>query len=114
MFVSSIRWLSTVGFTEKWGRQTHVVAAPCIVPNSVQGSTLRNTEMRIVYFLLLLMYTGGALLLLSEFLLRRRVGPVQKVDVDRRKTRECLQAWSKEESAIQQLRKRIQWANSTV
>ena len=54
------------GIASKWKRDAEVDAAPCAIPKGIQGTQLKNEELRMIYYILLISYGCGVALLLME------------------------------------------------
>ena len=54
------------GIASKWKRDAEVDAAPCAIPKGIQGTQLKNEELRMIYYILLISYGCGVALLLLE------------------------------------------------
>ena len=54
------------GIASKWKRDAEVDAAPCAIPKGIQGTQLKNEELRMIYYILLISYGCGVGLLLME------------------------------------------------
>ncbi|XP_043220799.1 glutamate receptor ionotropic, delta-2-like isoform X1 [Amphibalanus amphitrite] len=66
IFDPFVHWLVMSGIASKWKRDAEVDAEPCAIPKGIQGTQLKNEELRMIYYILLVSYGCGVALLLLE------------------------------------------------
>ncbi|KAF0299857.1 Glutamate receptor 1 [Amphibalanus amphitrite] len=85
VFDPTLQWLVMTGILPKWSQDAAVDSAPCEASDSIQGTKLRRSELRMVFWVMLVAYGSACGLLALELTLswlvrRYRRGNTQSKD----------------------------------